>query len=60
MNWKQAVQAALSIGPKLAIPMHYGTFPILEQDAVIFKDACADFAPKCTVVELKIGIEKEI
>ncbi len=60
MDSKDAAYACKLLNCKKAIPMHYGTFPILEQDAVIFKDACADFAPKCTVVELKIGIEKEI
>jgi L-ascorbate metabolism protein UlaG (beta-lactamase superfamily) len=39
MRSDQAVEAALAIGPKLAIPMHYGSIVGSEQDAKAFKDA---------------------
>ncbi len=39
MTADQAVDAALAINPKLAIPMHYGTVAGSEQDAVDFKSA---------------------
>jgi len=39
MGSDQAVEAALAIGPKLAIPMHYGSIVGSEQDAKAFKDA---------------------
>ncbi len=39
MRSDQAVEAALAIGPKLAIPMHYGSIVGSEQDARDFKDA---------------------
>jgi L-ascorbate metabolism protein UlaG (beta-lactamase superfamily) len=39
MTAEQAVEAALAINPKLAIPMHYGAIVGDEQDAVSFKKA---------------------
>ncbi|MBW2283018.1 MAG: MBL fold metallo-hydrolase [Deltaproteobacteria bacterium] len=41
MTAEQAVEAALAIRPKLAIPMHYGAIVGSEQDAVRFKEALA-------------------
>ncbi|MBW1787772.1 MAG: MBL fold metallo-hydrolase [Deltaproteobacteria bacterium] len=41
MTAEQAVEAALAIQPKLAIPMHYGAIVGSEQDAVRFKEALA-------------------
>ncbi|HAS89553.1 MAG TPA: metal-dependent hydrolase [Desulfovibrio sp.] len=60
MDSKDAAYACKLLNCKTAIPMHFGTFPILEQDAVSFKEACAEFAPDCKVVELEIGREREI
>ncbi len=39
MTADQAVEAALAISPKLAIPMHYGTIVGSDQDAINFKKA---------------------
>jgi L-ascorbate metabolism protein UlaG (beta-lactamase superfamily) len=39
MKADQAVEAALAINPKLAIPMHYGAIVGDEQDALTFKKA---------------------
>ncbi len=39
MTWDQAVEAAKIIGPKIAIPMHYGGIVGSSQDAQNFKDA---------------------
>ena len=39
MRADQAVEAALAIGPKLAIPMHYGAIVGDQQDALEFKKA---------------------
>ena len=39
MRADQAVEAALAIGPKLAIPMHYGAIVGDEEDALDFKKA---------------------
>jgi len=41
MTAEQAVEAALAIQPKLAIPMHYGAIVGSEQDAIRFKEALA-------------------
>ncbi|WP_320175524.1 metal-dependent hydrolase [Maridesulfovibrio sp.] len=60
MDSKDAAYACKLLKCKTAIPMHYGTFPILEQDAISFKEACAELAPKCNVVELEVGTEKEV
>lgn len=38
MNADQAVQAALAIKPRLAIPMHYGAIVGDEKDALYFKE----------------------
>lgn len=37
MGPKEAVWATEMIQPKIAIPMHYGTFPVLTGDANVFK-----------------------
>ncbi|NQU66270.1 MAG: MBL fold metallo-hydrolase [SAR324 cluster bacterium] len=39
MTAQQAVEAALALNPKLAIPMHYGSIVGSEEDAVSFKNA---------------------
>lgn len=39
MDAKEAVQAALDINPKIAIPMHYGSIVGSESDAKYFADA---------------------
>ncbi len=41
MDAQQAVEAALALKPKLAIPMHYGSIVGSEEDAVSFKNALA-------------------
>jgi len=41
MNPDEAVQAALAIKPKLAIPMHYGTIVGDQSDAAHFRDKLA-------------------
>ncbi|WP_421901982.1 metal-dependent hydrolase [Maridesulfovibrio sp.] len=60
MDSKDAAYACKLLGCKTAIPMHFGTFPILEQDAIDFKEACSELAPECKVVELEIGKEQEV
>jgi L-ascorbate metabolism protein UlaG (beta-lactamase superfamily) len=42
MTAEQAVTAARAIGPKIAIPMHYGAIVGEERDAVSFQTALAD------------------
>ena len=42
MTADQAIEAALAIDPKLAIPMHYGTVVGSDEDAIKFKKALED------------------
>jgi L-ascorbate metabolism protein UlaG (beta-lactamase superfamily) len=51
MDAKEAVQAALDINPKIAIPMHYGSIVGSESDAKYFADALKG---KIEVVILKV------
>jgi len=50
-----AAKATELLRPKLAIPMHYNTFPGIEQDPQLFKEEAA-----CEVTILKPGEEVEI
>jgi L-ascorbate metabolism protein UlaG (beta-lactamase superfamily) len=40
MGIDDAVKAVEFVNPKLAIPMHYNTFPVIESDPNKFKSAC--------------------
>jgi len=42
MTAAEAIEAALAIQPKLAIPMHYGAIVGDSNDAITFRDALAD------------------
>ncbi|MBN2139422.1 MAG: metal-dependent hydrolase [Desulfovibrionaceae bacterium] len=48
MGSKEAVVAVETIGPQVAIPEHYGTFPVLEQSPEEFRRLVAE---KCPGVE---------
>ena len=57
MDSFQAVQALKLLNPKRAMPMHYKTFPILEQDASRFVAQAKKEAPGVEIVVLKPGGE---
>jgi len=57
MDAYQAAKALDLLRPKKAIPMHYGTFPVLEPDAVRFVDLAGRDAPQVDVVVLEPGQE---
>ena len=57
MDPVQASVAAKLLGAKTIIPMHYKTFPILEQDASSFADIMKKEAPNIKVVVLDPGQE---
>jgi len=40
MGIDDAVKAVEFVNPKLAVPMHYNTFSVIESDPEIFKDKC--------------------
>lgn len=59
MDIPQAVEAVKLIKPKIAIPMHYNTFPVIEADPYVFKKIVEEETATMVIV-LKPGEEKEI
>jgi L-ascorbate metabolism protein UlaG (beta-lactamase superfamily) len=57
MDYFQAVQALKLLNTRRVIPMHYRTFPILEQDASRFAALARKDAPAVEVIVLKPGEE---
>ena len=57
MDPYQASKALALLNPKRAIPMHYRTFPILEQDAKRFAELAKKEAPGVEVIVLEPGEE---
>ena len=55
MDAAQAAVALRLLNPRIAIPMHYKTFPFLAQSAKGFVDAARAKAPRVKVVELNPG-----
>ncbi len=60
MGPKEAAKAVELIKPKYAIPMHYGTFPVLWGEPEDFKNEVAELAPEVKVVILNPGEEVEL
>ncbi len=60
MGPAQAALVTKPLGIKRVIPMHYKTFPILEQDALSFKELVKKEGPGIEVVILDLGQEYEI
>jgi L-ascorbate metabolism protein UlaG (beta-lactamase superfamily) len=57
MDPLQAAYAVKMINAKKVIPMHYRTFPILEQDASRFVNLVKERAPEAVVIVLEPGQE---
>lgn len=57
MDYRQAAKAASLLHPKAVVPMHFGTFPILEPDAERFLAEMKKTAPGVRVTVLKPGEE---
>ena len=55
MDPQQAASAVKLLGASTVIPMHFKTFPILEQDASSFKEIMEKEAPDIEVVILEPG-----
>ncbi len=55
MDGLQAAHAARLLKPKAVIPMHWGTFPVLAQDASAFTAHLASVAPGVRAVVMKPG-----
>lgn len=60
MGPKEAALAINVLRPKIAIPMHYATFPILVKNADDFVGAVKSLAPDVKVLVLKPGEEVEL
>lgn len=60
MDYRQAARAAALLSAKTVIPMHFGTFPILEPNADRFVAEMKKVAPGTRVVVLSPGEEVSI
>lgn len=59
MGIPEAVEAVKLIKPKIAIPMHYNTFPVIEADPYVFKRIVEE-ETDASVLVFKPGESKEI
>jgi len=50
MGIKEAALAVQMIAPRVAIPMHYGTFPLIDVDPFAFKEAVEAICPTEVVI----------
>ncbi len=57
MGTDDAVKAVEFVGPSLAIPMHYNTFPIIKADPMEFKSKVEASGRKCRVMDFGETIE---
>jgi L-ascorbate metabolism protein UlaG (beta-lactamase superfamily) len=55
MDDRQAAFAAKFLQADAAIPMHWGTFPVLAQETSAFERELAEIAPSCRPVPMKPG-----
>ena len=55
MGPKEAALAVSFIKPKIVIPIHYGTFPILEQSPDSFIKEVEKISPDTKIMILEIG-----
>ncbi len=58
MDARQAAFALRLLQPEIAVPMHYLTFPALEQNADRFIAAAAELAPQVKIEALQPGGEQ--
>ena len=55
MDPRQAALAAKMLRAKAAVPMHWGTFPLLEQSPDAFLKELAERASNCRGIAMKPG-----
>jgi L-ascorbate metabolism protein UlaG (beta-lactamase superfamily) len=55
MGAREAAEAVKLIKPKVVVPMHYQTFPVLASSAEDFIKAVTEKLPQVKVVALKPG-----
>ena len=55
MDAFQAAQAAALLNPKVVVPMHFATFPVIAPTPDKFVELCAEYAPETEVRVLAPG-----
>ena len=60
MGPREAALALRTLKPKVAIPMHYATFPVLVESPSSFVEKASRVAPEVKVLTLKPGEEVEL
>ncbi len=60
MGPEEAAFACKLIRPKIVIPEHYGTFPVLVQNADDFIEKVRKHSPQVKVLEVKPGVKVEV
>lgn len=60
MDSKQAAASLELIKPRYVVPMHYGTFPILEENTEQFEKLAKEKAPSAEVISLDPGSSCEL
>ena len=55
MDAKQAALACRLLNCRGVIPMHWGTFPVLDQNTALFAQQLRNFAPDCRLFDIKPG-----
>jgi len=60
MGPDEAAFACKLINPKVAIPEHYGTFPVLVQETDGFKQEVRKQAPQVKVLDVKPGVRVDV
>lgn len=60
MGPEEAAFACNLIKPKIVIPEHFGTFPALVQDTVLFSQKMSEYAPQVQMLEVKPGIKVNV
>jgi L-ascorbate metabolism protein UlaG (beta-lactamase superfamily) len=60
MDAYQASEAVKMLNPKVAVPIHYASFPIIAKTAHEFSKQCSEKAPRVKVAVLSVGETLEI
>lgn len=60
MGPDEAAFACRMIGPRIVIPEHYGTFPVLVQTTDGFKEQVRKITPRVNVLDLKPGLRVDV
>ncbi len=55
MDPEQAALACQLLQARAVVPMHWGTFPVLEANTARFKGYLTSVAPKCRLLDMELG-----